>query len=631
LDPTPEIACLDGAGTRSGEGEVVDLGFAREFVENHGEALGVAFCTAVASATGQRRRDCEDRDAGVAVRRFLRWLQEREHESLDLFRRVLREDYRRIPSLAWEAVSAAWRSDMVGTVGDTTVGAYVGEFNAVFGILADRGELPRLYPISGVPNADRKRKRRPGVVEVAPSGPRGELPGELAEFRAGLDEEAKEAFDAVSGEVPAGFKGDIADLLVRVTEERLALIRACAEQELRRIVRFLNEFKALAPDGVIPPSEINACGKIRKRFLAKARELVADDPWLEGHGFGARLDAVVFTELLCAAATIYMTDSGANPSVCCTLPVAFASDMDDDAFKLVVGHKERASGRPFFSILPAFEPDRMSAVEALGIVATATAPLRARVADPDVADHLFLFTGFDTTAGWARAIRPLSADYLGFLFAAFRRRHPELERLPITPAMLRPSVLFLAQMRGGLAAAQAKANHASMDTTWGYTTRLAIQRILERKIRVFQDDFQTVIAAFIPAAAARLGITQDALSAALGRLDVAKWLPGAPGAALSRGTSEHSPVPIFVDAQSVAAFELLRRDIEHEKDALISVDPGLWRFVWQPWLALATTLMFALEHGATGHVVAYDAGIDLADALDRPGRHRLQPIEGLDA
>lgn len=214
---------------------------------------------------------------------------------------------------------------------------------------------------------------------------------------------------------------------------------------------------------------------------------------------------------LTAALTLYLIDSGANPT---TGRELFSDPFESSNlpyYRAITGSKSRAGGKPITKDLPIVDSrHEVSAVQALEWIQEMTFPLRLHASSEEQrllflrrsnCGAVELLPEFQFTACFRRILQ----DAKGF------------EHLHLLPSMIRPSVLLDHRLRpdGSLASAQILADHSHPSTTRKYTERGPTRELGARKIRRFQNAFEASLAESIPEAAAKLGTSVDDLQYAL--------------------------------------------------------------------------------------------------------------------
>lgn len=208
-------------------------------------------------------------------------------------------------------------------------------------------------------------------------------------------------------------------------------------------------------------------------------------------------------EAIAAACLVYITEAGANSSVGRELYVDCLHPSSVPGYKRVEGWKER-SGKPIVIDLPVDHRDGTpSAVNLLEVVQDAHARLARHVGDGEKR-HLFL-------ADTVGRVQPIEEHRLLHLLREIAKLDPALGEFDLRVDMIRSSVLLDAALSadGNMAVANAIANHSREDMTSHYVLKMPLRIIYERKIREFQDRFESVLVEGVEDASKRLGLVVE--------------------------------------------------------------------------------------------------------------------------
>jgi hypothetical protein len=226
-------------------------------------------------------------------------------------------------------------------------------------------------------------------------------------------------------------------------------------------------------------------------------------------------------EALIAAIVILLIDTGRNVSDVVYLLYDCLEETDDPGIKSLHTWKPRAGNRALLSLIRVNDDNRLSAVEVVRLVkqmterwhTIASGKGRSRWRNPIIAVHpdahryLFIYpvrwfgSGGRLTPGLgSMATRPCS-------LRAICDRFESLKGIHFTFDSIRPAVAMKHFLDGTLDAnsAQTKLCHASKRPTGSYVLRYISKVALERQMREFMREFEAVMIADIPHAAAELG------------------------------------------------------------------------------------------------------------------------------
>jgi hypothetical protein len=186
-------------------------------------------------------------------------------------------------------------------------------------------------------------------------------------------------------------------------------------------------------------------------------------------------------DAVATALTLYLAESGCNIAVALGLFDDCIGEPDIYSFQKVTGYKERANGKRIDIDLPidSVALDALRWLRDNNGVARAAAP-------KDVQGLLFLTHIQSSVSG-------INEAWFLHRFKRIIRAIPALERLPLTPAMIRPSVILChaldndGDLRVGLAFAQHDPN-----TTGVYQVRLPTKFIYDQLYARFQRRIETI-------------------------------------------------------------------------------------------------------------------------------------------
>ncbi len=444
---------------------------------------------------------------------------------------------------------------------------------------------------------------------------------------------------------PAGVP-DIVLAIRDLNRRRLHAIRAAAQSVFELGYERWNEGRALieSPNEVIPFIELAARGEqfSRKQLLARyLKSLVAWNDGLPPKNEPLRpmkshhvkllrlcggLDEVAdrlhaSSRTVAAAITLYLVDSGANVPVARTLKSDALNRSHLAGHTTISGHKTTANGKAIHADLPDVDPNsNLSSVFALTQIPEMLTYLRLG-APAASRDSLFLVRP-------QKFVKDVSGLYFLTLFRDIVRTHPDLDGLVLSPSMIRTSVLLDLALsnEGRLKLVQARAHHASINETAGYTNKYPVRLLYEQKIRQFQDHFEALVLVGMPAVLERLGVGGNRIQL---YADKAKrtglgFLCGAPTAGLQPETpsgatclqldrcADCTARVIVAEPDLVADLILFNKALWKAEPAWASERPERWEEVWLPHLALTEVALELMTRGPLARVLR--EGQAIADA-----------------
>jgi hypothetical protein len=480
-----------------------------------------------------------------ALRSLLRWIEANGND-FPAFRQKLRHDYKSILVDEWEVVLNTWRDDLVNgghQLSDTTRACTIRVVNALIKAFVAARIMKPISRLAPVRNSNKKAKPKKCLAEVS----RQHLTQESATSFRGADSESlstgalspPEAFGI------ADIKGRVDDhieTIAHVNQERLADLRKCAEQELKKWSEHFCEGQRLLGLCDMPFSQIRkglhtryksngGRGRALSRLFPKRLPDIAlsryltyilyENGGLVPFGWKTRLGGFhirfgksrggvdnVRAYLVPpggaanAVRTIFQIDTGANVAVCHSLTRDCLSDSDVTG-KEVAGFKDRARGKLIVSELPIRDSrHEISCVQALESYREMSRYL-SDCAPQKSKDLLFLHYYKNNRVGG------LSFSSGQRQFERFLARHKEFHGLRLRREMIRPTILFQAmyQNEGNLLAANALGDHGSLATTSTYANKPALRLIYSRLTREFQLLLQVVAISDIHGAAKKLQMT----------------------------------------------------------------------------------------------------------------------------
>lgn len=218
-----------------------------------------------------------------------------------------------------------------------------------------------------------------------------------------------------------------------------------------------------------------AAGREEGQFFAKRA--------LE-YGGGTLLQSYLLPtqEAVAATITLYMLESGSNVSVGRTLYRDCIEPSEEPNHSKVTGYKARAGGKPIFVTLP----DRCDAIKGMNWLREAFAS-NLKITD-DNENQLFLCSGYSEN------LKLIEEWTFRAEFKRLVQSVPELAGLPLTPNMLRPSILLKAALESDAKTGLSRAmGQHGAQVHEGYINKYPIRYLRDTDIRLFQYSMETVV------------------------------------------------------------------------------------------------------------------------------------------
>lgn len=298
-----------------------------------------------------------------------------------------------------------------------------------------------------------------------------------------------------------------------------------------------------------------------------------------------------------AVLTLYLIDSGANITVGRTLDRDCLESSKLPHHSRITGSKSRAQGKPIIVDLP----DESPAVRAIRWLQSVRNRLES-AATID-ADRLFLMRV-------GQRVQLMTPHWYTNWFKEFSSSVPGLERLLLTPNMIRPSVLLEASLSndGRLATGMAIGQHTT-GVSAGYQVKFPTRLLYDEAIRRFQDAFQTLVMSSLTEAAEMLGISEVDFSARLEHLrptglgTYCKDHRGRPGQQNSAGCqtadcwNDCPNLLIVAEVEAITTLQIWRASLREAQPEWERDRPERWDEVWLPWLCLTEVVAEKMARG----------------------------------
>ena len=291
-----------------------------------------------------------------------------------------------------------------------------------------------------------------------------------------------------------------------------------------------------------------------------------------------------------AIVILYLCESGTNSEVALGMRQTAIRKSATRGHLSVVGRKGRSGNKPIFSELPMRSTAKGCTSAAEVLLFFRKAVRRARPADRPTPLFVHVARG---------GVRGLEEWQLRNDLETIRAKSERLASLHIVPAMIRPTVLLVLQLRQPTnpGMVQMLGQHQSDTTTMGYVNKLPYRLILEERIRTFTDTIEVMISD--ETNWKRTGRTggqwKEALAKAQ-RTGLGVWCADPRAGAqrdVPKETACHavdrcltcSKILVIADRKSVADMILWRKGLEASERAWLDDRTERWENQWVPWQA----------------------------------------------
>ncbi|RVA56684.1 hypothetical protein EN933_05680, partial [Mesorhizobium sp. M7A.F.Ca.US.001.01.1.1] len=289
-------------------------------------------------------------------------------------------------------------------------------------------------------------------------------------------------------------------------------------------------------------------------------------------------------QVVSSVLTLYLLGSGSNVSVGRKLYFECIETTDEPHHSKITGHKSRAKGKPIFVLLE----DRSDAIQAMKWLQEAVG--RIPGLDSETKKQLFICKGRGETF---KLIEEFTfRSHFKRLIASI----PELAKLPLTPNMLRPTILLKAALEsdGRTRLSMAIGQHGR-DVHEGYINKYPIRFLRDTEIRHFMHFLETVVISGVEEAHKFLGVDADSMGrrveavmkTGLGTLCRNRnGRPGSEGSACkSMDCWNDCPQLILIaKKEEIAILQVWQHSLRLVEGAWIRDQPERWEGVWLPWL-----------------------------------------------
>ena len=304
-------------------------------------------------------------------------------------------------------------------------------------------------------------------------------------------------------------------------------------------------------------------------------------------------------ETAAAVFTLYLCETGANLAVGFSLKKECIEPSDLAAHVRITGVKIRSVGKPIIVDLA----NSSRAVQAMRWMSDNVGPLRS-LASADHSDGFFL-------CRIGGRVQCLTEPWYCAWFKRFTPHIPEVCGLPITPSMIRHSILLRAALEndGRLQAGRAIGQHTER-VTEGYQKKWVVRLLYDENIRRFQEGIEALMLENRASVAGRMNISIDELErrASLARgtglgtfcLD-STGRPnsnGDPCTQLDCASGSGCPQLVLVaDVKAIAELQLWQKSLRAVQGDWERDHPQRWEVVWLPWLCLADVVEEKMSRG----------------------------------
>jgi len=289
-------------------------------------------------------------------------------------------------------------------------------------------------------------------------------------------------------------------------------------------------------------------------------------------------------ETVCAAITLYLLESGSNVSVARTLYRDCVEPSELPNHSKITGYKARAGGKPIFATLP----DRSDAIKAMNWLREGF-ERNQNVAEGDE-NQMFLVKGQDET------LKLVEEWTYRNEFKRLTKSVPELANLPLTPNMLRPSILLKSALETdpGTGISMAIGQHTAQ-VHEGYINKYPIRYLRDTDIRLFQYSMETVVIKEMDDLHDFLNVDQEGMArrveavmrTGLGTMCGDRYgKPGNEGKLCqSLDCVKGCPQLILIAVpKEIAILQVWQHSLRLVEGDWIRDQPARWEKVWLPWL-----------------------------------------------
>lgn len=376
--------------------------------------------------------------------------------------------------------------------------------------------------------------------------------------------------------------GDDFDKILNVSDvgqtERLRLLRQYFPvEEVAREQGIANLLKVVAErhNFVYPGSKFD--GRPEGQFFQKRA--------LE-YGGANKLQAYLLPsqKVVASILTLYLLEAGSNVSVGRTLYFNCVETTAEPHHSKVTGYKARAAGKPIFVVLE----DRSEAIRSMKWLQEAIEQIPNLPSETK--KQLFI------SRGRKEEIKLIEEFTYRAEFKRLIASIPELANLPLTPNMLRPSILLKAALESdGRTRLSLAVGQHGRDVHEGYVNKYPMRFLRDAEIRHFQHSMETVVISDLEVAHKLLGVDVDELGrrveavmkTGLGTLCGNRH--GRPGneGSLCKSLDCWNDCPqliVIARKDDIAILQVWQHSLRLVEGNWIRDQPERWETMWLPWL-----------------------------------------------
>ncbi|MGO8235285.1 hypothetical protein ACC806_03615 [Rhizobium ruizarguesonis] len=300
-----------------------------------------------------------------------------------------------------------------------------------------------------------------------------------------------------------------------------------------------------------------------------------------------------------AVNTLYLLNSGSNVSVGREMYFDCLEESEEPRHTKVTGYKSRAGGKPIFVTLE----DKSPAIQAMRWLQDACGV--GRIFAGDDASQLFIAKsphgeGFKMIEEWTYRAE----------FKAMVASIPELADLPLTPNMLRPSILLKTVLEsGGRNKLSLALGQHGQGVNAGYTDKYPTRLMRDADTRRFMTSFETVVIRRVDEVFSFLGISPEGferrvaavMKTGLGTMCADRH--GRPGNDGEKCTSidcwnDCPQLLVIARATDIAILQIWQHSLREVEGEWVRDRPERWEKVWLPWLAFVDAVEIKMRQPA---------------------------------
>jgi hypothetical protein len=379
------------------------------------------------------------------------------------------------------------------------------------------------------------------------------------------------------GEDPGDDYDKILNVLVVGQTKRRQLLRQYFPVDERREQGIANLLKVVAErhGSLYPGNTLN--GRPEGQFFQKRA--------LE-YGGANKLQAYLLPsqEVVASVLTLYLLESGSNVSVGRTLDFECIETTDEPHHSKVTGYKARAKGKPIFVVLE----NKSAAIQAMKWFQEAIR--RVPNLDRKTKNQLFVSKGRGET------FKLIEEFTFRHSFKRLITSIPELAHLPLTPNMLRPSILLKAALEsdGRTRLSMAIGQHGR-NVHEGYVNKYPTRFLRDTEIRHFGHSLETVVINSIEDVHEFLGVDAESMGRrveAVMKTGLGTFCRNRNGRPGNEGSpcksidcwNDCPQLIVIAKKDEIAILQVWQHSLRLVEGDWIRDQPERWEAVWLPWL-----------------------------------------------